>query len=53
MSGQYQSVESATYFADIRTYLETCLRNGDNEVTALQRLTSGNPYTLNELLGGA
>ena len=53
VSGQYQSVESAEYFADIRTYLETCLRNGVNEVTALQRLTSGNPYTLNELLGGA
>ena len=53
VSGQYQSVESARYFADIRTYLETCLRNGVNEVTALQRLTSGNPYTLDELLGGA
>lgn len=53
VSGQYQSVESAGYFADIRTYLETCLRNGVNEVTALQRLTSGNPFTLNELLGGA
>ena len=46
-------METKDYTKDIRTYLETCLRNGVNEVTALQRLTSGNPYTLNELLGGA
>ena len=53
VSGQFQSVEYASYFADIRTYLETCARNGINEFQALLRLTNGNPYTLNELLGGA
>ena len=53
VSGQFQSIEYASYFADIRTYLETCARNGVNEFTALLRLTSGEPYTVAELLGGA
>lgn len=53
VSGQFQSVEYASYFADIRTYLETCLRNGVNEFVALLRLTSGTPFTVNELLGEA
>lgn len=52
VSGQFQSIEYAKYFADIRTYLETCVRNGVNEFTALLRLTSGKPYTLSELSGG-
>ena len=43
----------ASYFADIRTYLETFARNGVNEFAALLRLTSGEPYTVAELLGGA
>lgn len=50
VSGQFYSAETAGYFADIRTYLETCLRNGVNEFEALTRLTGGNPYTLKELL---
>jgi hypothetical protein len=33
-------------------YLETCARNGVNEFTAFLRLTSGEPYTVAELLGG-
>jgi len=53
VSGQFQSIEYASYFADIRTYLETCARNGVNEFTALLRLTSGEPYAVAELLGGA
>ena len=53
VSGQFQSIEYASYFADIRTYLETCARNGINEFTALLRLTSGQPYKLGELLGEA
>lgn len=50
VSGQFHSAETAGYFADIRTYLETCLRNGVNEFDALSRLTGGDPYTLDELL---
>ena len=53
VSGQFQSIEYASYFADIRTYLETCARNGVGEFAALIRLTSGEPYTVAELLGGA
>lgn len=33
----------------IRTYIETCRRNGINEIMALQRLCSGNPYTVAEI----
>jgi len=53
VSGQFQSIEYASYFANIRTYLETCARNGINEFAALLRLTSGKPYTVEEILGGA
>lgn len=50
ISGQYQNIKSAEYFADIRTYIETCSKNGIDIFTALSRLTSGNPFTLKELL---
>lgn len=50
VSGQFQNIENAKYFADIRTYLETCSRNGVNEFKALLRLTEGKPYTVTELL---
>lgn len=53
VSGQYQSVDTAEYFADIRTYIETCYRNGIDTFAALVRLTSGNPYSVTELLGQA
>lgn len=53
VSGQFQSIEYASYFANIRTYLETCARNGINEFNALIRLTQGQPYTVRELLGEA
>ena len=51
VSGQYLSIKTAGYFADIRTYTETCYRHGINTFDALVRLTSGNPYTLKELKG--
>lgn len=51
VSGQFQNIEHATYFANIRTYLETCARNGVNEFTALLRLTSNKPFSVTELLG--
>ena len=53
VSGQFESIEYARYFATIRTYLETCARNGVNEFTALQRLTQGNPYSLSEVLSNS
>ncbi len=49
ISGQFQNIEHAKYFAAIRTYIETCARNGVNEFQALLRLANGHPYSLNEL----
>ncbi len=45
--------ETAAEFAAVRTYTETCRKNGVNEYEALERLTAGNPYTLKEILAGA
>jgi hypothetical protein len=53
VSGQFVSQKYSEYFADIRTYIETCYRNGVNCFQALSRLTSGSPYTLTELSGEA
>lgn len=50
VSGQFESVEYARHFAKIRTYLETCSRNGINEFEALLRLTQDNPFSLSEIL---
>ena len=53
VSGQYLSIQNAKYFADIRTYLQTCRLHGILEYDALSRLTRGSPYTLKEVLGEA
>ena len=50
ISGQFQSLEYAEYYASVKSYMETCYRNGINEYTALQRLCDGNPYTVAEIL---
>lgn len=50
VSGQFASSTTAGFFADIRTYLETCARNGINEFQALFRITQGKPYSVQELL---
>jgi len=50
VSGQFASSTTAGFFADIRTYLETCSRNNINEFQALLRLTQGKPYSVQELL---
>ena len=49
-SGQFWNVESASYYATIRTYIETCNRNGVNVYNALLKLCFGKPYTLKEIL---
>jgi len=49
ISGQFLSEAYAKYFTNIRTYIETCARNGVNEFQALLRLTQNKPYTLQEL----
>ena len=49
ISGQFESVTTARYHAVIKTYTETCRRNGINEFEALKRLCDGNPYTVQEI----
>ena len=49
ISGQFLSEAYAKHFANIRTYIETCARNGVNQFQALQRLTQDRPYSLLEL----
>lgn len=49
ISGQFQSVKTAQYYAAIKSYIETCYRNGINETKALIRLCEGNPYTVEEI----
>lgn len=50
ISGQFQNITSAEYYAAIRSYIETCYRNGVNGHEALVRLINDNPYTLDEIL---
>lgn len=49
ISGQFQSEETAKHYAVIKSYIETCYRNGINETKALVRLCEGNPYTIKEV----
>jgi hypothetical protein len=50
ISGQFQSEKSAKNYAVVKSYIETCYRNGINEMQALIRLCEGNPYTVKEIL---
>ena len=50
ISMQFKSLEHAEYFANIRSYVETCGNVGIHKVEALNRLFNGNPYTVQELL---
>lgn len=49
ISGQFESEKAADNHALIRSYIETCRRNGINEIQALQRLCDGKPYTVEEI----
>lgn len=49
-SGQFWNVESASWYAIIRTYIETCNRNNVNVYNALLKLSIGKPYTLKQIL---
>ena len=50
ISGQFKNINYVKYYADIRSYIETCKKNGINIIEACVRLMNGNPYTLNEIL---
>lgn len=49
ISGQFESEAAADNHALIRTYIETCRRNGINEIEALGRLCAGSPYSVDEI----
>ena len=53
ISGQFESEAAADNHALIRTYIETCRRNGINEIHALERLCAGNPYTVDEIFSSS
>jgi hypothetical protein len=48
-SGQFQNVASACSYANIKSYMETCYRNGKNVFFAMLRLCLRKPYPLKEL----
>ena len=50
ISGQFQNITNAEYYALIRSYIETCHRNGVNEHEAMERLIDDTPYSLEEIL---
>ena len=51
VSGQFLAAELASNYAVIKTYLETCVHNGINEVDALIHLCVDAPYSVGDLLG--
>lgn len=51
ISGQFQIISYLEYYANIRTYIETCKKNGINIIECCIRLMNNNLYTLAEILG--
>ena len=49
VSGQFANITTARCFATIKTYIETCRKNGINEMIALSRLCEGNPIAVSEI----
>ena len=49
VSGQFQNIERAKDYANIRSYIETCRIYGKNEYDSLTKLVEGKPYTFDEL----
>ncbi|GHU45222.1 hypothetical protein FACS1894190_17310 [Spirochaetia bacterium] len=49
ISGQFQNGKTAKYYANIKSYIETCNRNAVNGFYALHRLCTGKPLPLNEV----
>ena len=48
--GQFANIENARYYERIKSYIETCKRNGLNEHIAIVKLLDGEPYTINDIL---
>ena len=50
ISGQFQNINYARHYANIKTYIETCYRNGINPTSALIDLMNDKPLKLSEIL---
>lgn len=50
VSGQFQNINYARYYANIKTYIETCYRNGINPTNALIELMNDKPLKLSDIL---
>lgn len=48
VSGQFQNINYARYYAEIKTYIETCYRNGINLTSALIDLMNDKPLKLSK-----
>lgn len=51
ISGQFESEKTASYYAIVKTYVETCRKNKINEMATLNRLCTGNPFSVQEIFG--
>lgn len=49
ISGQFQTEDTAKLYSTVKSYVETCHKNNINEMEALMRLFSDNPYTIEEI----
>lgn len=50
ISGQFQNINYLKYYANIRSYIETCKKNNINIIDACVQLMNGEPYTLDYIL---
>ena len=50
ISGHFQNIDYAKYYATIRSYIETCKKNGINIIDACVRLLNDEPYSLKDIL---
>ena len=49
VSGQFSNIQNAEYFARIKSYIETCKRNGINIYDALCKLINDEPYKIEDM----
>jgi len=50
VSGQFQNEKTASYYASIKSYMQTCYQNGINEFNALLLLCLDKPFKLSDIL---
>ena len=50
ISGQFQNINYLKHYATIRSYIETCKKNGINIIDACAKLMNDNPYVFSEII---